>query len=222
MSHLRAVCSAAVSRSLVLSLAALLTAVLVAFGAHSASGQSTTETPETGTTPTLPGSPGTTAVTVKGSTVVRLDSILFETLTAAGAKVRTKKPATKTKTGAKFRVSAVQLGKDGISYLLKHKGEMRISTRTRSLRITNPTASVGQTTGSGDFMATVGGKRLKLATLQIDIGALEQTGSGINADNVDLKMTARMAKELNRVLGTTALLEGTTLGKATVRVLTEE
>lgn len=221
MSHLRAVCSAAVSRSPVLPLAALLTALLVGFGAHSASGQSTGETPETGAAPTLPGSPGTTAVTVKGSTVLRLDGILFETLTAAGAKVRAKKPARATKTGAKFQVSAVQLGKDGISYVLKHKGEMRISTRTRSLRMSNPTASVGQTTGSGDFRATVRGKRVKLATLQVDIGALEQTGSGLNADNVDLKMTARMAKELNRVLGTTALLEGTTLGKATVRVITE-
>lgn len=214
MSPLRAVCSAAVSRSLSVFVAALLTAVLVAIGAHSASGQTTP------TTPSTPGSPGTTGVTIKGSTVIRIDPILFETLTAAGAKVRAGKPATATKTGVKFKVTSISLGRDGVSYLLKHKGEMRIATRTRSLRIKNPTTSVSQTTGQGELTATVRGKRVKLSTLQIDIGALEQTGSGINADNVNLTMNARLATELNRLLPTPSVLEGTTFGKATLKVIT--
>lgn len=211
MSHLRAVCSAAVSRPRFLSLAVLLTAVLAVAGAQSATGQSL---------PSVPGAPGTTSATVEGSTIIRLDPILFSTLTAGGAKVRTKRPATKTKTGAKFRVSGIQLGGDGASVLLKHKGEMRISTRSRSLRITNPTVSLRQTDGSGDLIATVNRKRVKLATVQVDIGNLEQTGTAVLADNVNLVMTTRLARELNRVLGTTAFLAGTTFGKASVRVLT--
>ncbi|MFA9270299.1 MAG: hypothetical protein ACEQSX_06010 [Baekduiaceae bacterium] len=203
------------SRSLSLLAAALLTAALVAIGAHSASGQTTPTTPST---PVVPGLPG---VTIKGSTVIRIDPILFETLTAAGAKVRAGKPATATKTGVKFKVTSISLGKDGQSYLLKHKGEMRISTASRSLRIKNPTTSVSQTTGQGELTATVAGKRVKLAALQIDIGALEQTGSGINADNVNLAMNARLASELNRLLPTPSVLEGATFGKATLKVITE-
>lgn len=214
MSLLRAVCSAAVSRSSSLSAAVLLAAVLIGLGAHAASGQ---------TLPgALPGSPGTTGVEIDGSTVVRIESNLFETLTDAGAKVRAGKPAKKTKTGVKFKITGIALGRDGVSYQLKHKGEMRISTRSRSLRMKNPTLTVDQTTGQGDFYATVKRKRRKLAKVQIDIGALEQTGSGINADNVTLTMNARLARELNSLLRVPVLLEGTTFAKATVRVSTED
>lgn len=211
----RAVCSAVVSRSRSLSLAAVLATAAVAAGATVATGQS----PPTG--PSGPGGPGTLGVSIKGSTVVRLDQVLFATVSSSGAKVRAGKPATATKTGVKFRVSSVAAGVDGQSYLLRHKGSMRISTRTRSVALKNPTASVGVDTGQGEMTAVIGTKRVRIATLQIDIGRLEQTGSGINADNVNLAMTARLATELNRVLGTNTLTEGTTLGKATVRVITE-
>jgi hypothetical protein len=151
---------------------------------------------------------------------VRLDSVLFATVRSSGAKVRAGKPATATKTGVKFRLSSVAAGADGQSYLLRHKGSMRISTRTRSVTLKNPTASVNSQNGQGDMTAVIGTKRIRIATLQLDIGRLEQTGTGMNADNVNLAMTARLATELNRVLRTNGLTEGTTLGKATVRVIT--
>jgi hypothetical protein len=208
----RAVCSAVVSRSLVLLLAVVAAAAGAVAGATAAAGQSL---------PPGAGGPGTLGVSVKGSTVVRLDSVLFASVRSSGAKVRAGKPATPTKTGVKFRVSSVAVGTDGESYLLRHKGSMRVSTRTRSVTLKSPTASVSGATGQGAMTAVVGTKRVRVATLQIDIGRLEQTGTGIDADNVNLAMTARLATELNRVLGTNTLTEGTTLGKATVRVVTE-
>lgn len=208
----RAVCSAVVSRSSVLLLAAVAAVAGAATGSTVATGQ---------TLPPGAGGPGTLGVSIKGSTVVRLDSVLFSTVRSSGAKVRAGKPATPTKTGVKFRVTSVAAGADGQSYLLRHKGSMRISTRTRSVALKNPTASVSGETGQGEMTAVIGKNRVRIATLQIDIGRLEQTGTGINADNVNLAMTARLATELNRVLRTNRLTEGTTFGKATVRVITE-
>lgn len=204
----RTVCSAVVLRSSVLLLACV---VATAAGATAAAGQR----PAPGAS-----GPGTLGVSIKGSTVVRLDPVLFETVRASGAKVRAGKPATPTKTGVKFRISSVAAGADGQSYLLRHRGSMRISTRTRSVTLKHPTASVSGQTGQGQMTAVIGTKRVRIATLGIDIGRLEQTGTGINADNVNLAMTARLATELNRVLGTNRLTEGTTLGRATVRVVT--
>lgn len=215
MSLPRAVCSAVVSRPRSLSLAAAIAVAVVAVGAHGAAGQTTPTLPGS---PSAPGTPGTTGVALKGSTVIRLDPVLFQAVTASGAKVRAGKPATATKTGVKFRVSAVSLGQDGASYVLRHKGSMRISTRTRSVALANPSASVDPTSLQGEMTATVGGKKLRIATLQLDIGRLEETGSGFYADNVNLAMTARLATELNRVLRTNTLTEGTTFGKATVKV----
>lgn len=210
----RAVCSAVVSRSSVLLLAVVAATAAGAAGAGVASGQSSPSGPSG------IGGPGTLGVSITGSTVVRLDSVLFATVTSSGAKVRADKPATATKTGVKFRVTSVAAGADGQSYLLRHKGSMRISTRTRSVTLKNPTASVSGETGQGEMTAVIGTKRVRIATLQIDIGRLEQTGTGINADNVNLAMTTRLATELNRVLRTNTLTGGTTLGKATVRVIT--
>lgn len=211
MSSMRAVSSAAVSRPRSLLAALLVLAALAAVAAQGATGQ---------TVPTIPGSPGTTGVEIKGSTVVRLEENLFETLTGAGAKVRAGKPATRTKTGVKLRVSAISLGRDGISYNLKHKGEMRISTSRRSLRMKNPTLTFDQTTGQGSVYATISRKRRKIGTLQIDIGTLEQTGSGVNAEAV-ITMNSRLAREINRLTSIPVALSGATFGRATIRVVTE-
>lgn len=202
------VCSAVVKRPLSLLLAAVLSVAALATAAHAA-------------TSSQPGTPGTTGVTVKGSTIVRLDKTLWARFTRAGGKLRAGKPAKATKTGAKFKVTSIALGSDGASYLLKHKGSLRLSTTEDTVSIANPTATIEPTTGSGAMTATLSGKRVKIATLQIDIGNLEQTGSGVIADNVDLKMTARLATQLNRLLGTTFLTEGTSLGKASVNVVTD-
>ena len=206
------VCSAVVNRPLSLLLAAILSVAALATAAHAAPSSQQ---------PGTPGTPGTTGVTVKGSTIIRLDKTLFTRFTRAGGKLRAGKPAKATKTGAKFKVTSIALGSDGASYLLKHKGSLRLSTTEDVVTIANPTASIDPTTGSGVMTATLSGKRVKVASLQIDIGNLEQTGSGIIADNVDLKMTARLASELNRLLGTTFLTEGSTLGKASVNVVTD-
>lgn len=205
------VCSAVVNRPLSLLLAALLSVAALTAGAHAA----------TSSQPGTPGTPGTTGVTVKGSTIIRLDKTLFARFTRAGGKLRAGKPAKATKTGAKFKVTSIALGSDGASYLLKHKGSLRLSTTEDVVTIANPTASIDPTTGSGTMTATLSGKRVKVASLQVDIGNLEQTGSGIIADNVDLKMTTRLATELNRLLGTTFLTAGTSLGKASVNVVTD-
>ena len=207
----RAVCSAVVSRSLVLLLALVAAVAGAAAGATAVSGQ---------TLPPGTGGPGTLGVSLKGSTVVRLDPVLVATVRSSGAKVRAGKPATPTKTGVKFRVSGIAAGTDGASYQLRHKGSMRISTRTRSIALKNPNASVSIENGQGEMTAVIGTKRVRIATLQVDIGRLEETGTAFTADNVNLAMTTRLATELNRVLRTNTLTAGTTFAKATVRVNT--
>ncbi|MBJ7330070.1 MAG: hypothetical protein JHC95_09255 [Solirubrobacteraceae bacterium] len=204
------------SRSLSLATAVLCAALVLLGGAHAALGQSADPSD-----PSAPGNPGTLGVQLKGSTIIRLEKNLFQAITEAGGKVRAGKPAKATKTGVKFKVVSLGAGLDG-GYVLKHKGEMRISTRKRSLVIKSPAASIDITSGQGTLTATVGKRRYIAARLQVDLGGLEETGSGINAENIVLTMTEKLALDINKTLGTASFLEGSSFGKADVKVITEE
>lgn len=150
-----------------------------------------------------------------GGTTVKLDSKTAAALTGLGVSVAPVAPATAGSKGVTFPVTGGTVNSKTLAGNVKHSGGLRFSSATTAVDLTNFTINIDK---KPDLVATVGGARVSILSLDLSKLKVSAKGKNIKLSGVKASLTKAAADALNATFATTAFKKGLVLGTATVSV----
>ncbi len=167
--------------------------------------------------PALAGAAKSSGTTLKlkasGDTTLKLDKGTASALTSLGVSVAPISPSTAGSKGVKFPITGGHVNSKTLAGAIRHSGGLRLSAGSTVVDLKNFTINIDK---KPDLVASVGGARVSILTL--DLSKLKNTSSGSNIKLSGVKgsLTKAAADALNAAFGVTAFKKGLVLGTATV------
>jgi len=148
-----------------------------------------------------------------GATTVKLEASTAEALTSLGISVAPVSPASAGSKGVKFPITGGKVNSKTLAGHINHSGGLRFSKGSTVVDLTKFTIKIDK---KPDLVATVGGSRVSI--LSLDLSELKNSSKGkkIKLSGVKAALTADAAAALNAAFATTAFTKGLALGTASV------
>lgn len=155
----------------------------------------------------------TLTLKAKGATTLKLDSGTAGALTSLGISVAPISPASAGSKGVKFPITGGNVNSKTLAGKIKHSGGLRFTKGSTTVDLTKYTINIDK---KPDLVATVGGARVSILSLDLSKLKNSSKGKNIKLSGVKASLTADAAAALNQAFSTTAFTEGLVLGTASV------
>lgn len=148
-----------------------------------------------------------------GATTLKLDSGTAGALTSLGISVAPVSPASASSKGVKFPITGGKVNSKTLAGNIKHSGGLRFSKGSTVVDLTKYTINIDK---KPDLVASVGGKRVSILSLDLSKLKNSSKGKNIKLSGIKASLTSDAAGALNQAFATTAFTEGLVLGTASV------
>lgn len=160
-------------------------------------------------------SSGTTLkLKASGGTTLKLDAGTASALTSLGISVAPVDPAKSGPKGVTFPITGGKVNSKTLAGNIRHSGGLRFSNGTTVVDLTRYTINIDK---KPDLVATVGGSRVSILSLDLSKLKNSSKGKNIRLSGIKASLTADAAAALNQAFSTTAFTEGLVLGTASVK-----
>lgn len=155
----------------------------------------------------------TLKLAASGATTLKLDSGTASALTSLGIAVAPISPASAGSKGVKFPITGGKVNSKTLAGNITHSGGLSFTKDSTVVELTKFTIKIDK---KPDLVASVGGQRVSILTLDLSKLKNSSKGKQIKLSGVKASLTAAAADALNNAFATTAFKKGLLLGTASV------